>query len=80
MFFRGLTQWDFVTLASNIKNKQLFTNMKIKLSTLRCNGKIYKELIQWGFVPLGKTLTYTTENMKNLSKCIKSNQCIDVNR
>ena len=37
-------------------------------------------LTQWDFVTLGKTLTYTTSNLNNLSNCLESNQCIDGNR
>ena len=39
-----------------------------------------KGLIQWAFVPLGLTLSYTTSNMKNLWNCLEANQCFDENR
>ena len=37
-------------------------------------------ITQWAFVPLGKTLTYKTSNLNNLSKCLETNQCIDGDR
>ena len=40
----------------------------------------FEGLTQWDFVPLGTTLTYTTTNLKNLSKCLEFNQCIDCDR
>ena len=40
----------------------------------------FEGLILLGFVPKELTLTYTTGNLKNLSKLFDSNQCIDDNR
>ena len=39
--------------------------------------KNYEGLNQWAFVPLGKTLTYTTSNLNSLQNSLESNQCID---
>ena len=61
----------------NYNNKEVFTNMKIKQTTLRFNTKHLQELTQCTLMPLWQTLTYTTENLKNLNIFLGSNQCID---
>ena len=62
------------------KNTQLFTNLKIKQTTLIRNTKHLQGLTQWDLVPLVPTLTYTSVNLENLRNCLVSNQCIDDDR
>ena len=56
---QGINPMGFYAPWVNYKNKQFFTNMKIKQNILICNKKICKELTQWALVPLGAPLYNT---------------------